>query len=395
MTDRIGIGVIGMGWMGEVHSRSYRALPDRYPDDAVPRLVACADPVEQRAAAAEHRFGFGRSTTDWRDVIADPAVDVVNIAAPNALHRELSLAAIAAGKHVFCEKPVGRFPQDTIEIAAAARDAGVRTFVGFNYRWAPVVQYALGLLRDERLGTVTHYRGRFLNGYAGDPAGVLSWRFEADQGLGTLGDLMVHAIDMALMLAGPIDRLVADRETFIRQRPLPSGEGTHYDVGSVDGPRGDVTNEDYVSALVRFASGARGLLESCRVITGAKCDMAFEIHGTRGAMRWTFERMNELQLQWRNDERPAEEGWTTVLSGPAHPRHGHFNPGWGVGLGYDDLKVIEAHEFLRSVASGTQGAPGFAEALAVAQVQQAIMRSWDSGRWELVEQASEPTTQIG
>ncbi len=385
MTDQIGIGVIGMGWMGEVHSRSYRALPDRFPDGPVPRLVVCADASEERSRAAEHRFGFERSTTDWRDVVADPDVRVVNIAAPNALHRELSLAALAAGRHVLCEKPVGRFPQDTIDVAAAARDAGVCTFVGFNYRWAPVVHYALGLLRDGRLGDITHYHGRFLNGYAGDPDGVLSWRFEADQGLGTLGDLMVHAIDMALMLAGPIDRLVADRETFIRRRPLPSGTGTHYDVGAADSPRGDVTNEDYVSALVHFAGGARGILESCRVITGAKCEMSFEIHGTRGAMRWSFERMNELQVQWRQDDEPAQEGWTTVLSGPAHPYHRHFNPGWGVGLGYDDLKVIEAHEFLRSVVSGAQGEPGFAEALAVARVQQAIVRSWHSAGWEAVE----------
>jgi predicted dehydrogenase len=385
MRDGIGIGVIGMGWMGEVHSRSYRVLPDRFPGGATPRLVVCADPIEARADAAERRFGFERSTTDWRDVIADPAVDVVNIAAPNALHRVLSLAAIAAGKRVFCEKPVGRFPQDTVDIAAAARATGALSFVGYNYRWAPVVQYALGLLHEGRLGTVTHYRGRFLNGYAGDPNGVLSWRFEADQGLGTLGDLMVHAIDMALMLAGPIDRLVADQETFIRSRPLPSGTGTHYDIGGADSQRGDVTNEDYVSALVHFASGARGVIESCRVITGARCDMSFEIHGTRGAMRWTFERMNELQVQWRQDDEPAQEGWTTVLSGPAHPYHRHFNPGWGVGLGYDDLKVIEAHEFLRSVEAGEQGAPGFAEALAVARVQQAIMRSWDSGAWEAVE----------
>jgi predicted dehydrogenase len=395
VTEPIGVGVIGMGWMGEVHSRSYLALPDRFPDGPVPRLVVCADASVDRARAAERRFGFERSTTDWRDVVVDPDVQVVNIAAPNALHRELSLAALEAGRHVLCEKPVGRFPQDTIDVAEAARDAGVCTFVGFNYRWAPVVQYALGLLRDGRLGAITHYHGRFLNGYAGDPNGVLSWRFEADQGLGTLGDLMVHPIDMALTLAGPIDRLVADRETFIRRRPLPSGGGTHYDVGTADGPRGDVTNEDYVSALVHFANGARGYLESCRVINGAKSDMSFEIHGTRGAMRWNFERMNELQLQWRNDEQPAEDGWTTVLSGPAHPYHRDFNPGWGIGLGYDDLKVIEAHEFLRSVVAGTQGAPGFAEALAVAHVQQAIMRSWDSGGWEPVEQSSGRTAQVG
>jgi predicted dehydrogenase len=386
MTHTIGIGVIGMGWMGEAHSRSYRAIPDRFAASGIqPRLVACADSVAARAEAAQRRFGFERSTTDWGALIADPAVQVVDIAAPNGLHLEIIRAAARAGKPILCEKPVGRDPQETILAAASAREAGVLTFVGYNYRWAPVVQYACQLIGEGRLGRLTHYHGRFLNGYASDPSGLLSWRFEQQQGLGTLGDLMSHVIDMAHMLAGPITRVTGDKETFIRQRPLPQpGSGTHYDKGSSDGPQGDVTNEDYVSALVHFASGARGILEACRVINGAKCDMAFEVHGTHGALKWSMERMNELQLQWRNTENPAEDGYTTLLSGPAHPYHAHFNPGWGLNLGYDDLKVIEAYTFLSSVVSGKQATPGFAEALAVAHVQQAIIRSWESQRWEAV-----------
>lgn len=387
MTKVIGIGVIGMGWMGDAHSRAYRALSDRFYESGIqPRLVVCADPIESRARTAQQRFGFERITTDWRTVVSDPAVDVVDVTAPNGMHLEINRAVAAAGKHLACEKPVGRNPDETMQSVAAARQAGIITSVGFNYRWAPVVQYARQLLADGKLGRITRYYGRFLNGYAGDPNGFLSWRFEQQHGLGTLGDLMSHVIDMAHMLAGPIARVSSDSEIFIRQRPIPQpGSGTHYDVGSSDGPQGDVTNEDYVSALVQFNSGARGVLEACRIINGAKCDMAFEIHGTRGAIKWTMERMNELQLQWRNDANPAEDGFTTLLSGPAHPYHRFFNPAWGTGLGYDDLKVIEAYNFLNGVATGTQGASGFAEALAVAQVQQAIIRSWSSERWEAVE----------
>jgi predicted dehydrogenase len=383
----VGVGVIGMGWMGEVHSRSYRTVPDRFHDTGImPRLVVCADPVEQRAAMAQQRFGFERWTADWRTVISDPEVAVVNVAAPNSMHLEIVRAAAAAGKHIMCEKPVGRDPAETVACAAAARAAGVLTFVGYNYRWAPLVQHARHLIDAGRLGDITHYHGRFLNGYAGDPNAFLSWRFDGDQGLGALGDLMVHAIDMAHMLAGPIARVTADRQIFIRDRPLPvPGRGTHYDVGGSDDPRGPVTNEDYVSALVHFAGGARGMLEACRVITGPRCDMSFEIHGTRGAIKWTMERMNELQVHVRDDEAPADDGYTTLLSGPAHPYHRHFNPGWGVNLGYDDLKVIEAHTFLESVASGVQAEPGFEQALAVAGVQRAIMRAWDSGGWESVD----------
>ncbi len=387
MTREIGIGVIGMGWMGEAHSRSYRAIPDRFHASGIrPRLVVCADPVEARARDAQERFDFERWTTDWRAVIADPAVEVVSVTAPNGMHLEINRAAAEAGKHIMCEKPVGKEPRETLASAAAARAAGVLTSVGYNYRWAPVVQYARELLAAGKLGRLTHYHGRFLNGYAGDPLGFLSWRFEQEHGLGTLSDLMSHVIDMAHMLAGPIARLTADKETFIRRRPLPQpGSGTHYDRGSADGPMGDVTNEDYVSALVHFENGARGMLEACRIITGAKCDMSFEIHGTKGAIKWTMERMNELQLEWRDDENPAADGYTTLLSGPAHPYHRHFNPGWGVNLGYDDLKVIEAYNFLSSVVTGQQGQPGFAEAEAVANVQQAIIRSWASERWEAVE----------
>jgi predicted dehydrogenase len=190
---------------------------------------------------------------------------------------------------------------------------------------------------------------------------------------------------MAHMLAGPIEKLVSNRETFIRQRPVPKpGVGTHYDVATGDEAQGEVTNEDYVSALVRFASGAQGTLESCRVINGAKCDMSFEIHGTRGALRWSMEHMNELHFQRRNDANPAEDGYTEILSGPAHPWHNRFNPAWGCGLGYDDLKVIEAYNFLLGVATGQPTEPDFGAACNVARVQQAIMRSWQSERWEPV-----------
>jgi predicted dehydrogenase len=387
MTRTIGIGVIGMGWMGEVHSRAYRAIPDRFHASGIqPRLVVCADTVAARAQAAQQRFGFERATDDWRTVIADPAVEVVDVTAPNGMHLEINRAAAQAGKHILCEKPVGRDPQETILSVAAAREAGVLTFVGYNYRWAPVVQYARQLIDSGKLGRLTHYHGRFLNGYAGDPYGFLSWRFEQEHGMGTLGDLLSHVIDLAHMLAGPIARVISDKETFIRQRPIPQpGSGTHYDVGSSDSPLGAVTNEDYVSALVQFTNGAHGMLEACRVINGAKCDMSFEIHGTNGAIKWSMEHMNELQLQWRNDQNPAEDGYTTLLSGPAHPYHRNFNPAWGLNLGYDDLKVIEAYNFLHSVITGQQGEPGFTEALAVAHVQQAIIRSWENECWQTVE----------
>jgi predicted dehydrogenase len=385
MNRTIAIGVVGMGWMGEVHSRSYRLAGDRFHDRGITaRLVACADVDADRAAAARDRFGFERSTTDWRDIVADPAIEAVSVTVPNADHLAVIRAALAAGKHVLCEKPVGRSPAETLEAATLARDTGLVTFVGYNYRWAPVVQRARDLVEAGAIGRMTHYRGRFLNGYAKDPNGVLSWRFQAEQGYGALSDLLSHAIDMALLIAGPIDAVVGNRATFIAERPLPRPGGTHYDTADVAGPRGKVTNEDYVATLVRFASGAQGSLEACRVITGSAADLAFDAHGTTGALAWTFERMNELRRYRRSDASPADEGWTVELSGPAHPFHRSFNPGWGTGLGYDDLAVIEIAEFLDGIATGRAVTPSFEDAAAVARVQEAIVASWESGRWERV-----------
>jgi len=389
---QIGIGVIGMGWMGGVHSRAYRQIPDRFHDQGIePRLVVCADEDGPRAESARRQFGFERATTDWRAVVDAPDIDAVSVTTPNSLHLEIIRAAAAAGKHILCEKPVGKTPEETLEAAELARRAGVLTFVGFNYRWAPLVQYARRLIERGDLGELTHYHGRFFNGYARDARGYLTWRFDIDHGYGALSDLLPHVLDMAHFIAGPIDAVVANRATFIPQRPIPTARTVGNPLGAAtdQSAMGAVTNEDYAGALVRFANGARGTLEACRVINGSVCDMSFDIHGTRGAITWTFERMNELRVQRRSDENQAGEGYTTLLSGPWHPHHADFNPAWGLSLSYDDLKTIEIFEFLRSIERGAQGDPGFAAAAAVARAQQAMVASWDSERWEHVTSPTE------
>ena len=378
----IGIGIIGMGWMGMTHARAYRQITDRFHDSPLqPKLIICADDVIERTTEAKTRFGFERTTTDYRQVIEDKDVQVVNIAAPNNMHLEIVEAAAAAKKHVFCEKPVGRNPAETKAIYADAQRAGVLTGVGYNYRWAPVVQYAHQLISDGKLGTLTHYRGRFFAGYAAHPRAVLSWRFQKEiAGLGTLGDLISHVVDMAHFIVGGIDSVVSQQETFIPQRPVAAaGTGTHFTLGS-DGKMEAVTNEDYVGALVRFENGVRGTLEACRVINGPKCEMAFEVNGTEGALRWNFEQMNELEVYLPN-ENGSTDGYTRILSGPSHPLHADFNPGPAVGLGYDDLKTIEAYQFLQAIHAGRQANPGFREAAAVADVQTAIQISWEEDRW--------------
>jgi predicted dehydrogenase len=380
----IGIGVIGMGWMGQAHSRAYNQMADRYYDSGIrPRLVICADDVAARAERAKEALRFEGCTTDWHAVINHPEVQVVNVASPNYLHLEMVRAAAAAGKHVFCEKPVGRTPEETVEVEYAARKAGVMSFVGFNYRWAPMVQYAKKLIDEGKLGDLTHYRGRFFSMYGSNPMGLLTWRFKTEfAGTGVLGDLGSHVIDMALMLMGPIERVAGQRNTFIKQRPLPiPGQGTHFSLGKPDDPAGPVENEDYMGAMVQFKNGVVGTFEACRAIYGPKCEMAFEVNGNKGATRWNFERMNELDL-YLPDGDVGHDGTTRLLGGPAFGDHGRFNPGDGIGMGYEDLKAIEAYNFLQSIVDGKQRAPSFADALHVAEVQTALIRSWENGGWE-------------
>ena len=380
----LGIGVIGMGWMGQVHARSYSLARQRFPDAGLSaRLVVCSDNVKERTEGARDLLGFAEATERWRDVIEHPDVQIVNIATPNNLHVEIVVAAAAAGKHIFCEKPVGRSPQETAQIESIARKAGVLSFVGFNYRWAPLVIHAKKLIAEGALGDLTQYRGRFFSMYGSDPMGLLSWRFEREiAGYGVLGDILAHVTDMALYLNGGVKRLVSNSHTFIAERPLPiPGKGTHYSRGAPDDPTGPVTNEDYVGALLEFENGSRGTVEASRSIFGPKNQMAFELNGTKGAISWDFERMNELQLYLPGEER-SHDGFTRLVGGDRYPYHGSFNPGEGSGLGYEDMKVIEAFNFLQSVAEGEQRAPGLSEALAVAEAHAAMTRSWESGAWE-------------
>jgi predicted dehydrogenase len=275
---------------------------------------------------------------------------------------------------------VGGTPEQTARAARAA--AGAITGVGYNYRWAPLVQSAAGLIADGRLGEITNYRGRFFSTYGSDPLGPLSWRYRLEEGgHGASTDLLSHAVDLAMMLVGPITRLVGTVETFIRERPITAA-GTHYGRGRPDDPRGPVTNEDYVGMLCEFASGARGSFEASRAIVGPESQMAFDVHGTRGAVSWNLERMNELQVYLAEDE--PHTGYRTVFGGERFPYHGRFVPGSANGIGFEDLIVIEDYEFCRSVAAGRLHVPGFAEALACVRVQAALLRSVESGRWEEV-----------
>ena len=382
----LGIGVVGFGWMGQAHSRSAARIASLFPERLFDTaLIVCGDNVAERREQAVSGVGFREAVEDWRAVVDHPDVDVVYVTAPNMMREEIAIAAAEAGKAVFCEKPVGGTPDQTVRIEAAARRAGVITGVGYNYRWAPLVQHAKALIDSGRLGEITNYRGRFFSMYGADPMGLLSWRFLVDEaGYGVSSDILSHAVDLAHMLLGPITEVSGTRETFIRERPLPKAGGTHYDRGQPGDPTGEVTNEDYAAAMVRFANGARGTFESSRAIIGPESQMAFDVYGTKGALRWNLETMNEMQVFLVDDEGRAPRGYTTVYAGDRYPYHGHFVPGDANAIGYEDLKVIENYEFLTAVATGEQHRPGFSEAVDYVSFQSAWLRSCESGAWETV-----------
>lgn len=381
MTE-LGIGTIGWGWMGQVHTRAYRRLRDHFPEAAArPRLVIAADASPERRRDAADRGGYAETTDDWRAVIDHPEVDVVSITAPNALHRDIAVAAAEAGRHVWLEKPCGRSPAETAEIADAVRRAGVVSSAGFNYRCAPAAERARELIAAGEIGEPVAYRGCFLADYASDPRGGLSWRFRRDAGgLGVLGDLMTHSVDMALWLLGPVAELSAEQATFVAQRPVVAADASHFDA-SDSAELGEVENEDYAAAVVRFAGGARGTLEAGRVVVGPRVRMSFEVHGREGALAWDVERMGELR---RYERRQPDPGYRTALAGPGTGEFGRFQPTAGLAMSFDDLKVIEAARFLDGVIAGEPRGAGLEEARAAMEVVAAMQRAATHRGWVAV-----------
>ncbi|HEY3009774.1 MAG TPA: Gfo/Idh/MocA family oxidoreductase [Micromonosporaceae bacterium] len=376
----VGVAVVGFGWMGRVHAQAYARVPHHFADLTVrPELVAVADDVPGRAEEAVAQFGFGTATRDWRDLLTDPRVQAVSITVPNFLHRDIGVALAQAGRHIWIEKPVGLGADDARAVADAVRAAGVCGVVGFNYRNAPAVAAARAMISGGELGAVTHARFRLFSDYAAHPDGALAWRYErARGGGGVLGDLAAHGVDLVRYLLGDIRSLVADTAIFIDQRARPSG-ATAGHTRATGGVLGPVENEDFVSSLLRLASGARVVLEASRVAVGEQNSYGFEIHGTRGAVFWDFRRMGELRVSVGTSYQ--DQPVSTVHVGPGHGEYAAFQPGSGIAMGYDDLKVIEAYHFLRSIAEGAAYGAGLDDAVRTAEALEAMALSAAIGSW--------------
>ncbi|WP_127841584.1 Gfo/Idh/MocA family protein [Actinomyces wuliandei] len=389
----LGVGVISLGWMGRLHARSYRSVSEHFPElGAAPRLVAVADPVEEIRGAAVDDLGFDRSYADYRELLADPEVEAVSICSPNYLHHEMALAAIEAGKPFWIEKPMGVSAAQSRSIAQAAQDAGLVTAVGFNYRHTPAIEYLRTLVRNGDLGRITNVRVWFIADYSSSPLSPLTWRTSREKaGAGVVPDLMSHGADLAQYLVGRITSVSALTDTFITERPIPTKTGVGHSGFEIGEETGPVGNEDYVAMLVRFDGGAVGTMESSRVSVGPRAEYVIEVYGTQGSARWNFERLNELQVCPVQDG-GATHGYTRAMAGPQWGQWQRFQPAIGTSMGFDDMKVIEAAQFIDSILRGEQLAPSAADAWCAAEVDEAVVASAADGRWHDVPRVTGPTT---
>jgi len=369
----IGIGLIGTGFMGKAHAIAYRNALAVFPDIPVPRLVALADVNAEAARKAAHQYGFESSTGNWKELIANPAVQVVSITTPNSMHKEMALAAIATGKHVHCEKPLSPTLTDSLEMVEAAEKAGVCTHVGFNYIKNPLLKLARQMVEAGELGEITGFRGIHAEDYMHDPQGPWTWRIDPSGGPGVIADLGSHIIGMARFLLGGIAEVSADVRTVIKERPVARGS-TQMKPVEVD---------DVARILVNFDRGCGGTIEANWVATGRKMQLGFELTGEKGSLVFTQERLNEL-LYFKAGGDPKHMGFIRIEAGPQHAPYGGFCVAGGHQLGFNDLKTIEMAEFLGGIAVGKSTGPDFREAYEIQKVVEAAIASSRQRSWQKV-----------
>jgi predicted dehydrogenase len=360
----IGIGVVGGGYMGKAHSVAMAAVGAVFETALRPRLEMICATSETSAERYRAGYGFARRTTDWRLLVADPKVEAVVIASPQETHRAIAEMAFSLGKPVLCEKPLGASLEDAQAMVAAAEASGVVNMVGFNYIRTPASQFARKLVADGVIGDVTWFRGEHTEDFDADGSRAASWR-NFGRANGTMGDLAPHMVNAALALIGPIARVSADIVTVHGGRP---------------GLEGREANDDIGQFMCRFRNGAMGHLMFSRVAQGRKMGYAYEITGTKGAIRFDQEDQNALWLYLAEDPEPVR-GFRKILTGPAHPDYLPFCQGPGHGTGYQDQIIIEAKDFLMAVAEGRPRWPTFRDGLEVSRVIAAAWASVEAGTW--------------
>jgi len=375
-TSSLGVGMVGYAFMGRAHSQAWRTVGHVFDLPLTPRMAAICGRDRGRVARAAERLGWAAWETDWKRLVARDDVQLVDVCTPGSSHAEISIAALEAGKHVLCEKPLANTVDEARAMAEAAERAarrGVRAMVGFNFRRVPAVAFARELIAAGRIGTIRQARGVYLAAHAADPETPLAWRHQVEEaGSGALGDLGSHVVDLTQYLIGDrISGVAALTETFTRERPFP-GPGRGAGAGE-GGPRGPVTVDDAALFIARFKGGATGSFEATRVATGHNEDLRVEVNGEHGSLVFDLGRLNELRYYAAGE--PATSGFRRIqVTRAEHPYAGAWWPD-GHTIGYEHTFTHEIRDLLEAIAAGRDPVPSFADGLQVQQVLDAVLRS--------------------
>lgn len=364
----IGVGLIGSGFMGKSHALAWTSVQAVFGDVSPIKLAHLGEADALLAVRRARELGFAKGSGDWRAVINDPAVDVVSITTPNVFHAEMTITALQAGKHVWCEKPMAPSFGEAETMAAAAKASGKAAVLGYNYIQSPAIRHIGRLLREDAIGTVNHLRIEMDEDFMADPEAPFSWRNEASSGYGALDDFAVHPLSLIRVLFGRVARVVCQMSRPYPDRPLPSGE------------RRTLESHDIASALIELENGVAGTLQVNRSAWGRKGRIALQIFGSKGSILFDQERFNEVQLYTTSD-RPTEQGFRTILAAPHHEPYDRFIPAPGHGLGFNDLKVIECREVIRAMSDEPARVIDFEEGLEIERTVHAMARSHAEGGW--------------
>ncbi|MFU0503168.1 Gfo/Idh/MocA family protein [Pseudaminobacter sp. NGMCC 1.201702] len=366
--ESIGVGLIGTGFMGKCHALAWNAVRPIFGDVPEIRLVHLGEANAELAKRKARELGFEKASDDWRAVIADPEVDVVSLTTPNQLHPQMAIAALEAGKHLWCEKPMAPAFEEAEAMAAAARNSGKIAVLGYNYIQSPAIRHIRSLLAEETIGRINHLRIEMDEDFMADPDAPFFWKHAATSGYGALDDFAVHPLSLIHVLFGQVAKVMCDMSKPYADR-------------RVDGRnRREVETYDIASALMHLENGVSGTLQVNRSAWGRKGRIALQIFGAKGSILFDQERFNEFQL-YLSSGRPAEQGYRTILAGPAHAPYGNFVPAPGHGLGFNDLKTIECHELLARIASKPANLIGFDEGLEIERTVHSMARSFAEQRW--------------
>ncbi len=374
----IGVGMLGYAFMGKAHTNAYKTLPYMiYPPPAIPRLLGIAGRNEEAVREAASRYGYERYYTDWREMLKDDRIQLVDNGVPNVAHPESSIAAAQAGKHILCEKPLARTAKEAAPMVEAATKAGIKAMVGFNYRFVPAIRQAKMLIESGALGEIYHFRGVYLQEWITDPKFPMSWRLDKSvAGSGALGDLGAHTIDLARFLVGEPRRLSAMTRTFIKERPLADGSGT-----------GTVTVDDAFAATLEFENGALGTLEASRFCPGRKNHQVIEINGAKGSIVFDLERLNELEVFWKGEAPKETQGFHNVLVSEAyHPFWGYWWP-HGHMIGWEHSFIHEIAHLLEAIVKDTPIGPygaTFEDGYKAAVICDAILQSAETEKQVMI-----------